>query len=250
MSLCCEMFGSQSPGGRAWLRRPRSNLYPRILDRRTVPAVRVPTSPFEYAVNAFPQPRLMFDDVRQAFRDLLRGTPPSGDARRSIVAQMRETLVQARMGLDDLRKGVEETQARLKRERTELETVRRRKELAQGINDAETIAIAERYEKQHTERVSLLERKLETQEAELAMVEREVGEMNAEFKLAAAGGTPGVSAGSSPSAGEAEQAVNDAMGENAGLRDEIDGLARARRRANAETEADEKLAALKRRMGK
>jgi hypothetical protein len=192
----------------------------------------------------------MFDDVRQAFRDLLRGTPPSGDARRSIVAQMRETLVQARMGLDDLRKGVEETQARLKRERTELETVRRRKELAQGINDAETIAIAERYEKQHTERVSLLERKLETQEAELAMVEREVGEMNAEFKLAAAGGTPGVSAGSSPSAGEAEQAVNDAMGENAGLRDEIDGLARARRRANAETEADEKLAALKRRMGK
>ena len=193
----------------------------------------------------------MFDDVRQAFRDLLRGTPPSGDARRSIVAQMRETLVQARMGLDDLRKGVEETQARLKRERTELETVRRRKELAQGINDAETIAIAERYEKQHTERVSLLERKLETQEAELAMVEREVGEMNAEFKLAAAGGTPGVSAGSSSNAGaEAEQAVNDAMGENAGLRDEIDGLARARRRANAETEADEKLAALKRRMGK
>ena len=49
---------------------------------------------------------------------------------------------------------------------------------------------------------------------------------------------------------EAEQAVNDAMGENAGLRDEIDGLARARQRAHAETEADEKLAALKRRMGK
>ena len=103
----------------------------------------------------------MFDDVRKAFRDLLRGTPPSGDARRSIVAQMRETLVQARMGLDDLRKGLEETRARLARERSELETVRRRKQLAEGINDAETVAIADRYEKQHAERASLLERKLD-----------------------------------------------------------------------------------------
>jgi hypothetical protein len=171
----------------------------------------------------------MFEDVRQAFRDLLRGTPPSGDARRSVVAQMRETLVQARMGLDD-----------------------RRKQLAGGINDAETVAIAERYEKQHAERVSLLTRKLETQEAELAMVEREVGEMNAEFKLAAAGGQPGVSAGSSAGAADrgAGASDEDVLNENSGLRDELDGLARARRRAEAESSADEKLAALKRRMGK
>jgi hypothetical protein len=192
----------------------------------------------------------MFDDVRQAFRDLLRGTPPSGDARRSIVAQMRETLVQARMGLDDLRKGVEETRARLTRERAELETVRRRKQLAEGINDAETVAIADRYEKQHAERASLLERKLETQEAELSMVEREVGEMNAEFKLAAAGANPGVSAGSAAGGRAGSESVDDVTNENAGLRDEIDGLARARRRADAESTADEKLAALKRRMGK
>jgi len=192
----------------------------------------------------------MFDDVRQAFRDLLRGTPPSGDARRSIVAQMRETLVQARMGLDDLRKGVEETRARLARERSELETVRRRKQLAEGINDAQTVAIAERYEKQHAERAALLERKLETQEAELAMVEREVGEMNAEFKLAAAGATPGVSAGSATGGPAGGESPDDVTSDNAGLRDEIDGLARARRRAEAESTADEKLAALKRRMGK
>jgi hypothetical protein len=191
----------------------------------------------------------MFEDVRQAFRDLLRGTPPSGDARRSIVAQMRETLVQARMGLDDLRKGVIETRARLVRERAELETVRRRKQLAEGIKDAETVAIAERYEKQHAERATLLERKLETQEAELAMVEREVGEMNAELKLAAAGANPGVSAGPARDAPTGEPVADDPS-ENAGLRDEIDGLARSRRRADAESAADEKLAALKRRMGK
>ena len=192
----------------------------------------------------------MFEDVRQAFRDLLRGTPPTGDARRSIVAQMRETLVQARMGLDDLRKGVTETRARLVRERAELETVRRRRQLAEGIKDAETVAIAERYEKQHAERAALLERKLETQEAELAMVEREVGEMNAELKLAAAGANPGVSAGSTRDATTGEPATDDPRSENAGLRDEIDGLARSRRRAEAESAADEKLAALKRRMGK
>jgi hypothetical protein len=192
----------------------------------------------------------MFEDVRRAFRDLLHGTPPSGDARRSIIAQMRETLVQARMGLDDLRKGVEETRARLTRERAQLETVRRRRQLAEGIKDAETVAIAERYEKQHAERVALFERKLETQEAELAMVEREVGEMNTEFKLAAAGANPGVSAGSSSAGPTGDAGVDDVVGDNAGLRDEIDGMARARRRAEAESTADEKLAALKRRMGK
>ena len=165
---------------------------------------------------------------------------------------MRETLVQARMGLDDLKRGVAETQARLNRERAELETVRRRKQLAEGIKDAETVALAEKYEKQHGERVALLERKLETQHAELEMVEREVGEMSSEFKLAAAGGTPGVSAGRAPGGVEAEaQAeVDDAMRENAGLGDEIDSLARARRRADADATAEEKLAALKRRMGK
>jgi hypothetical protein len=194
----------------------------------------------------------MFDDVRQAFRDLLRGTPPSGDARRSILAQMRETLVQARMGLDDLRRGIAETRARLTREKSELETVRRRRQLAEGINDAETVKVAERYEKQHAERVAVLERKLESQEAELALVEREVNEMNAEFKLAAAGGTPGDPRGVASGAESAAAAreVDEALDDSANIRSELDGLARSRRKADAEAEADEKLAALKRRMGK
>ena len=231
------------PTQQARLRRLRSNLYPRCL----LPASRQQLAPLHLSC--------MFDEVRQAFRDLLRGTPPSGDARRSIVAQMRETLVQARMGLDDLRKGIVETRARLTRERAELETVRRRKQLAASINDAETVAVAERYEKQHAERAALLERKLETQEAELAMVEREVNEMNTEFKLAAAGATPGVSAGATGTndagspAGAAGR-VDDVLDEQAGLNAELDGLERARRRADAESTADEKLAALKRRMGK
>ena len=76
--------------------------------------------------------------------------------------------------------------------------------------------------------------------------------MNAEFKLAAAGGTPGVSAGRPPGGvdAQAEAEVEEAMGGDTGLGDEIEGLARARRRADADATAEEKLAALKRRMGK
>jgi hypothetical protein len=48
----------------------------------------------------------------------------------------------------------------------------------------------------------------------------------------------------------AAAAVDEMLNEDAGLRSEIDGMARARRRADADSEAAEKLAALKRRMGK
>lgn len=192
----------------------------------------------------------MFEEVRRAFREVLQGTPPSGDARRSVLAQMRETLVQARMGVDDLKKGVEQTQQRLTVERRELETIQRRKTLAAGINDRETVAVAERFEKQHVERITVLERKLETQLAELALVEREVEEMTAELKLAAKGGVPGVAPGATDPSAAARAEVDDITDEAADLRNEIDGLARAQRRAAAEADADERLAALKRRMGK
>jgi hypothetical protein len=185
----------------------------------------------------------VFEDVRRAFRELLHGNPPS-DVRRSALADMRETLVRARMGIDDLRGGVAETRARLESERRELDTVRRRKTLAAGINDTQTVGVAERYERQHAERVALYERKLETQEAELAMLEREVEEMTREYK----GASAGVGSGLTPEVTEAASA--DPLGPTDGaLREDIDRLARQQRRAAAEADADARLAALKRRMG-
>ena len=81
---------------------------------------------------------------------------------------------------------------------------------------------------------------------------RSVNEMNAEFKLAAAGGTPGDPRGVASGADSATTAaeVEDVLDDSANIRSELDGLARSRRKADAEAEADEKLAALKRRMGK
>ena len=188
----------------------------------------------------------MFDEIRHAFRELLRGNP-SPDARRSILSDMRETLVRAKMGLDDLRQGIAATQKRVTHERTELETIRRRKALAEGINDVETVRVAERYEAVQSEKVAILERKLETQQAELEITEREVQEMTAEFKAAASGAVPPGPSRSADST--AQQEVDDIAGDGA-LKEELDTMARQARRANVDADAEDKLAALKRRMGK
>jgi hypothetical protein len=190
----------------------------------------------------------MLDQLREALRALRTGGVHPSE-RRPMIASMRDTLVQARMGLGDLRTALDTTRTRLAEERRELETVRRRKGLAAGINDAETVAIAERYEAQHTQRVTVLGQKLAVQEAELAMAEREVEEMTAELKLAAAGvdSMPSSPAG----AGGVTSGADDPLGADAErLRQELDSMARARRRAATEAEADEKLAALKRKMEK
>jgi phage shock protein A len=184
----------------------------------------------------------MFDDVKQALHDLLHGNVAPGD-RREALQEMRDTLVRARMALDDLRAGVRQTEARLRRERTELETVQRRRALAEGVGDAETVSIAQRFEVQHQERVTLLEKRLEVEQGELAMVERDVEEMTTRFKAAQAG------VGSGLRSGAADPATADPLAGDAALNAEIDGLGRAQRRATHEAEADARLAELKRRMG-
>jgi hypothetical protein len=185
----------------------------------------------------------MFEQLREALRALRTGAVHPND-RRAVLSQMRTTLAQARVGLDDLRSALSSTRVRLAAEQGELDTVRRRKGLAAGINDAETVRIAVRFEEQHLRKVAVLEQKLAAQEAELAIAERDVEEMTAELKLAAAGvdlpGTgPRPDGVSAPDLDGSER-----------LHDEIDALERQRRRAAADAEAEAKLAALKRRMEK
>jgi len=190
----------------------------------------------------------MFDSFRQTLRDLMdRATPP--EERRAGLARMKQTLVTARMGLDDLRAGLATTRARLEAERRELETVRRRKGLAAGIADTETVALAEKYERHHAERAEVYARKLEAQEAELAIVEREVAEMAAELKGAMLGtAMPGSTSGADARAAAA--AAEEAAGDDTGIADELDALGRARARSERDADAERRLAELKRRMGK
>jgi len=171
-----------------------------------------------------------------------RATPP--EERRAGLARMKQTLVQARMGLDDLRGGIEQTRQRLAVEQAELETVRRRKGLAAGINDAETVALAEKYEALHAERSEVLARKLAVQESELALVEREVGEMTAALKSAVVG------AGETTPLSNESRDVDEMLDGGANVAQEIDALGRASARSAREADADRLLAELKRRMGK
>jgi hypothetical protein len=188
---------------------------------------------------------MVFDGFRRSFEDLLnRATRP--EERRVIAARMKETLVQARLGLDDLRTGLEKSRQRLAAEERELETVKRRKTLAQGINDRETVDIAAKYEEMHVERVEVARQKVAAQEAELALAERDVGEMTSQLKAVMSG----ADTGHGPSA-----AIDPGMeaGEEPGgadLRSEIDSLGRARAAQDREAEAARRLDELKRRMGK
>ena len=187
----------------------------------------------------------MFEHIGQSLEDLLaRATRP--EDRRMVLARMKGTLVQAQLGVDDLRSALQQTQRKLEAERRELETVRRRKELAVGIKDAETVTVAERFERQHLDRITLLEEKLAVQSREVEMAERELESMKVEFRGAMAGG-PSV-AGAPATA----DPLDDPLGESEPrrVREEIDGLARERARADRDADADRRLEELKKKMGK
>jgi hypothetical protein len=187
---------------------------------------------------------MVFDGFRRSFDELLsRATRP--EERRLVASRMKDTLVQARMGLEDMRDGLTKARERLAAEERELETVRRRRTLAEGIKDQQTVDLAAKYEQMHTERVDVLKQKVAVQEAELALAERDVTSMSAELKAVLAGTDP---RGAAPALDASEE---DADEPNASaLRDEINSLGRERARAEREDEAARRLDELKRRMGK
>lgn len=196
--------------------------------------------------------RFVFENLRKSLDDLLsRATPP--EERRQIVSRMRDTLVQAKVGLQDLRDGLEKSRQRLQAEQRELETVLRRKRLAEQIKDVETVKLATQYEQLHAEKVTVLTRKLEAQESELALAERDVAQMMTELRNAASGIGPATDRGAAAAMNAAMDEVESELGsetKDGGLRDEIDGLSRARGRADREADAARRLEELKRRMGK
>ena len=92
----------------------------------------------------------MFDSFRQSLNDLMdRATPP--EERRIGLARMKETLVHARLGLEDLRAGVTKTQQRLALEEREVQTMKRRREAATAINSSGLVPIpsAKRVQKEY-----------------------------------------------------------------------------------------------------
>ncbi len=166
---------------------------------------------------------MMFDQLRSSLRGALDADRSPGD-RRAAVAAMRDALVAARMGVDDVRRGLDDVRARVEAARAELETTRRRGRLAADVHDAETVAVAERFAASQAERVSVLEAKADAQARELALAERELAQMTAEYRRLAATGQMDAAAPDDVPASDAD--------------------------APARADPEALLAALKRRMGK
>ncbi len=190
----------------------------------------------------------MFESLKSTIADLLGGRVPPSD-RRAVINDMKQALVSAKLGVEDLGRGVDETRRKLDTERQALETVLRRKGLAAGIHDAETVAIAEKYEGQHRERTAVLERKLEAQEAEAALARRDYDEMLTQLKAASAG-AGSVGEGAAP-AGSAREPTDADLGlaDDGALNAELDSLHRQRAREAKDADAAARLEELKRRMG-
>lgn len=148
---------------------------------------------------------------------------------------MKQTLVLARVARDDVRAVYAASMQKLEGARTELATIVRRGDLARQIDDLETVAVAQRFADTQRATVGLLERKVAVQYEELSLAERTVTEMEAELK-AVTGRGPAPDLTPDPSvAGAASVDSSDFRA--------LDDAARAQT-------ADERLAELKRRMGR
>jgi hypothetical protein len=188
-----------------------------------------------------PEPTVtVFEQLRRSLNELLeRATRP--EDRREVVARMKDTLVRARLGVDDLKDSLAQSRRKLEAERRELETVRRRKELAARIQDTETVVVAERFERQHEERVRVLDEKVNVQARELELAESELEQMKGELRNAMTGIPP------SPAGAPLDDPLFD---EAVKARQDIDALARERARQDRDADAERRLEELKRRMGK
>ncbi len=126
----------------------------------------------------------MFDGLKARLDRLLRDR---GSDSRAHAAGLREALVEARLGITEMRRALAAAEAELQSERKQLADAERRGRLAAAVPDPETVGLAERFAGRHRERILVLERKVVVQRDELALAKREVQEMTAQWRAASQG---------------------------------------------------------------
>ncbi|HXY19662.1 MAG TPA: hypothetical protein VEH83_06660 [Gemmatimonadales bacterium] len=188
----------------------------------------------------------MFKRLREALEAALAAATPPPDLY-DLAGQMREALIEARAGLGRMRDDLAGSEREQRALAAEIETAERRRALAAGIDDAETVAVAERYLAKHRERAAVLEKKVAAQREELSLAERDAAEMVAQLEeVTKRRGTV--------QGDRSAQAAWSALGRAGMDRPELDAEQEALKsrmdRAAREAEADAKLEELKRRMGK
>jgi hypothetical protein len=188
----------------------------------------------------------VFERLRDAFRAALDAAGP-GDVR-ELTARMREAVIEAKVGVREIREALTRTEAELAGERQHLADAERRGRLAGEIQDKETVDVAPRSAARHAERVAVLERKLAAQKDELALAERELGEMQAQLEQAARARGPGGTGAKSVE--DAWRDLQSAGGARPGVDPQDELLRSDLDRARREAQADRQLEELKKRMKK
>ncbi len=181
----------------------------------------------------------MFERLKDAINaaiDAATGPPDS----RERLSRMRDAVIDARAALEGMREGVAKSDRQLTAERRHLADAERRGRMAAQIGDQETADVAEQFTAKHRERVRVLEDKLEAQRAELALAERELDEMKSQLKKAAG------SSGAESAWREIEAAGG--VRPDTDVKDEL--LQSQLDRAAKEAEAEARLDALKKKMGR
>jgi len=188
----------------------------------------------------------VFKRLREALEAALASATPPADLY-DLAGRMREALIEAKAGLGTMRDALAATERDRQLMAQEIETAQRRRDLAAGINDQETVTVADRFLAKHREHVAVLEKKAAAQREEVALAERDVGEMAAQLEEVTKrkGGIESE---------RSSQAAWAALGRAGMDRPELDAEQEALKarmdRAAREADADAKLEELKRRMGK
>ena len=188
----------------------------------------------------------MFERLRAAINAALDAATPDTDPR-DVIGMMREAVIEARTSIERMREGVETAEARLNHERQELADAERRGRLAAGIQDRQTVEVAQRFAAKHRERVAVLEDKLDAQRGELALAEREYEEMKSQL-VEQERKRPETQASRRVEA--AWRDLEAAGISRSGADEETRRLKREMERAAREAKADQQLDELKKKMGK
>lgn len=125
------------------------------------------------------------DDIKAQLDRIFASRP--GAASREEVSGLREALVDFKVAMGELREALTRTEAQLDAARRDGDDYLRRGRLAAGIQDAETVRIAEEFGAKAREKIDLLERKVLVQRDELAMAEREYEVTRQRFQSARLG---------------------------------------------------------------
>ena len=180
----------------------------------------------------------MFDGLKARLDQLLRErgrTDPQAYA-----AQLREALLEAKVGVGTMREALAGSERELALERQQLDDAERRGRLAAAVPDPETVTVAERFAARHRERVAVVERRILVQREELALAEREVVEMTAQVR----------SAGSAPPSESIDAAWRDLESAGAVRPDDQERQQVDAERQRREQAIEAQLAYLKRKLGK